>query len=239
MRNVEVLEVLLVEDDDLHMEILKSKLKNLGFNQIKCAGSYKEAAEYLEGYVPDLVIIDYYLDKNQTGTDLINEYLLNKSVPVIFISSFYSADVFKNIIDLAPMDFIPKNISEFDLEKSITLAIIKRKELIQNSKLKDYIFVKSTKEIKKLAVNDIEYITVDGKYLILYSNTKKFLIRSTLNDFAKKLPENFIKVHQAYIINLKYLESILVDESTVKLETAIIPFSRNFKKDLFNSYYLP
>lgn len=239
MRNVEALDVLLVEDDDLHMEILKSKLKNLGFQQIKAAGSYKEAADYLEGFIPDLVIIDYYLDKNHTGIDLINEYLLNKNIPIIFISSFYSAEVFKKIIDYSPLDFIPKNISEFDLEKSITLAIIKRKELVQNSKLKDYIFVKSSKEIKKLAVNDIEYITVDGKYLILFSNSKKYLIRSTLNDFLKKLPENFIKVHQAYIINLKFLESILVEESTVKLGTAMIPFSRNFKKDLFNSYYLP
>lgn len=239
MSNIHSLEILLVEDDELHLELIKQKLKNIGFLNIKAAGSYKEASIYLEAYVPDLIIIDFYLDKGFTGVDLIKEFLLNKDVPMIFISSFYGEDVFKDIVGVAPMDFIAKNASEFDYNKSIQLALSKKQENSHHSKLKDFIFVKYSREIRKIAVENIEYINVDGKYLVLYSDSKKFLVRSTLNDFIKKLPENFIKVHQAYIINLKYLESILIDEWTIRVGEISIPFSRNYKKDLFNSYYLP
>ncbi len=105
--------------------------------------------------------------------------------------------------------------------------------------MKDFIFVKYKREIRKLAVIDIEYMVVDGKYLVLHADQKKYLIRSTLNDFLKKLPENFIKVHQAYIINLRFLESIQLDEGILKIGTVDIPFSRNYKKDLLNAYYMP
>lgn len=239
MQKVLGLDILVVEDDQLHLEIIKNKLNNLGYHQVKSVSTYKAACDYLEHFIPDLIILDYYLDKNFIGTDLIKEYLLNKYVPIIFLSSFYGDDVLKNIVEFAPVDFMPKNLSEFDLDKAINLAIIKRKEHINNSKLKDYMFVKSGKEIRKIPVSDIEYVSVDGKYLVLNYNAKKFLVRSTLNDFLNKLPNNFVKIHQAYIINLKYLESIQVDDSTVRLGNTSIPFSRNYKKDLFASYYMP
>ena len=147
--------------------------------------------------------------------------------------------MFKEVIGCAPIDFVPKNVSEFDLDKTIRLSLIKRKEANINKKLKDFIFVKYKREIRKLAVIDIEYMVVDGKYLVLHADQKKYLIRSTLNDFLKKLPENFIKVHQAYIINLRFLESIQLDEGILKIGTVDIPFSRNYKKDLLNAYYMP
>jgi DNA-binding LytR/AlgR family response regulator len=239
MSNLLSIEILLIEDDELHLDLIKQKLENIGFTNVTTASTYKEASTYMEGNVPDLVLIDYYLDRGHTGVDFVKEYLLGKDVPFIFISSFYGDKVFKDIIGLGPMDFIAKNASEFDYNKSIQLALSKKYQNTFNIKLKDFIFVKYSREIRKIAVENIEYINVDGKYLVLFADSKKFLVRSTLNDFIKKLPEYFIKVHQAYIINLKYLETIQIDEWTIKVGDVPIPFSRNYKKDLFSSYYLP
>ncbi|MFN8338542.1 MAG: response regulator transcription factor [Saprospiraceae bacterium] len=232
-------EILLVDDEAIHTEILKKKLQNLGYINVSVVNSFLKAVDYLNEVNPDLIILDYYLDKNHTGVDLVKESLLNKEIPIIFISSFYGNDLFKEVIGCAPIDFVPKNVSEFDLDKTIRLSLIKRKEANINKKLKDFIFVKYKREIRKLAVIDIEYMVVDGKYLVLHADQKKYLIRSTLNDFLKKLPENFIKVHQAYIINLRFLESIQLDEGILKIGTVDIPFSRNYKKDLLNAYYMP
>lgn len=232
-------EILLVDDEAIHTEILKKKLQNLGYINVSVVNSFLKAVDYLNEVNPDLIILDYYLDKNHTGVDLVKESLLNKEIPIIFISSFYGNDLFKEVIGCAPIDFVPKNVSEFDLDKTIRLSLIKRKEANINKKLKDFIFVKYKREIRKLAVIDIEYMVVDGKYLVLHADQKKYLIRSTLNDFLKKLPENFIKVHQAYIINLRFLESIQLDEGILKIGTIDIPFSRNYKKDLLNAYYMP
>lgn len=233
------IEILIVDDENLHNEIIKRKLTNLGFQNLNIVDTFKKAIEYLDIHTPDIIILDYYLDQTHTGVDVVKESLINKDIPVIFISSFYGGDIFKEIVGVAATDFLAKNVSEFDLEKSIKLGLAKKMSQSQTGKLKDFIFVKHGKDIRKLAVADIEYIAVDGKYLTLYADEKKFLIRSTLNGFLKMLPDNFIKVHQAYIINLKYLDTIQVEEGILKITKASVPFSRNHKKELFSAYYMP
>lgn len=232
-------EILIVDDEVLHTDIIKRKLINIGFKNVSITTSFKSAMNYLDNHTPDLVLLDYYLDKGHTGVELIKESFLNKDIPIIFISTFYGEEIFKEIIGVAPIDFIPKNVTEFDLEKTISLSLSKKTQQSQHGKLKDFIFVKYNREIRKLALAEIEYIAVDGKYLVLHVDQKKFLIRSTLNGFLKRLPDNFIKVHQAYIVNLHYLLSIRVDEGVLEVGKTSVPFSRNYKKDLFNAYYMP
>jgi DNA-binding LytR/AlgR family response regulator len=231
--------ILLVDDNNFHLDLIKLKLSNLGYSNVVARRFYHDAVEYLELHTPDLVILDYYLDKSNTGLKLVNECLLNTDIPVIFMSSFYGEEVFKEILNVHPTSFIPKNASEFDLDKTIKLATAKKGVANLNKKITDYIIVRYGRLFKKLAVADIEYVAVDGKYLNLYADNKIFLIRSTLNDFEKMLPDNFIKVHQAYAINLKFLDSINLDEGILKVGRANVPFSRNHKKAIFKSYYHP
>ncbi len=231
-------DILLIEDDEFHMNIIKQKLKAIGLKDLKCVKSFREASDYLESYLPDIVIADFYLDHGHTSSELVKDYLLNKNIPVIFVSSFYGNDVLNEIVDFALVDFLPKNLTEFDLQKSIEIALAKKRESTNNSKLKEFMFVKLGKDIKKVALADIKYIEVENKYLnLIVSENKKYLVRSTLNDFYKKLPDNFLKIHQAFIINLKYLDSIQLDENLVTVSGKSLPFSRSFKKDLLTSYY--
>lgn len=231
--------ILLVDDKNLHLDLLKTKLINLGYGNVVTRNSYESAVEYLDTHTPEIVILDYYLDKSHTGLELVKECLMHTEVSLIFISSFYGEDVFREIVEILPTDFIPKNASEFDLDKVIKLAIARTGLVKQNKKAREYIFVRFGKVVHKLAIADIEYIEVDGKYLNMYADSKKFLVRSTLIDFMSILPDTFIKVHQAYAVNLRFLESINVEEGTIKVGKSNVPFSRNHKKDLFNVYYHP
>jgi DNA-binding LytR/AlgR family response regulator len=233
------IEILLVDDKNLHLELMKVKLINLGYSNVITRNSYDSAVEYLDKHIPDLVILDYYLDKSNTGITLVKECLLNTGIPVIFISSFYGEDVFREIMNVIPTNFIPKNASEFEIDKAIKLSMVKLEMADKNKKFNEFIFVKNGKLIRKLAVADIECVEVDGKYLCLYAENKKFLVRSTLNDFVQLLPDVFVKVHQAYVVNLKFMESINLDEGTLKVGQINVPYSRSHKKDLFKAYYLP
>ncbi|MFZ1751397.1 MAG: LytTR family DNA-binding domain-containing protein [Saprospiraceae bacterium] len=238
MIDLKNISVLVIDDDALHCEMICQKLHSLGIQDVKSIDRYKDAGRYLDSTTPDLILLDFYLDNGHTGVQFVKEFLFNTPLPVIFISTFYGKEIFEEILEVVPMEFIPKNISEFDLEKVIRLSLAKKNDMESNEKLKDYILVKSTNEIRKILVADIEYIAVDGKYLVLHISDKKFLIRSTLNDFNKKLPADFLKIHQSYIINLKHLYSIQVDNGVVIIGNKEVPFSRNFKKDIFHSYYL-
>jgi DNA-binding LytR/AlgR family response regulator len=231
--------ILLVDDKILHSDLIKSKLINLGYGNVIIRNSYESAVEYLDTHTPEIVILDYYLDKSHTGLELVKECLMNTEVNIIFTSSFYGDEVFREIVEILPTDFIPKNATEFDLDKVIKLAIARMGIVKHNKKIRDFIFVRYGKLITKLAVANIEYMEVDGKYLNLYADSKKYLVRSTLSDFIQMLPDNFVKVHQAYVVNLRFSESINVEEGTIKVGKVNVPFSRNHKKDLLNVYYHP
>lgn len=229
--------IILVDNDTLHLSLLEHKLKNIGCENITTFKSYKDAAVYLENNIPDLVILDYFLENSYTGGDLVREFLLDRDIPVVFITSYYGDEIFDQIRDLIPMDFLSKSVSEFEFKKTIILALSKRKELQQSEKLKEFIFVKSGKEIKKIIVEQIEYISIDGKYVVLYIDTRKYLVRSTLNEFMKKLPPVFVKIHQSYIVNTKFIDYINLEDWYIKVGATNVPLSRNYKKDLIDIYY--
>ena len=231
--------ILVVDDKNIHLDLMKLKLNNLGYSNVVVRNTYADAAEYLDTHIPDLIISDFFLDKSNTGLKLVKECLHNRDIPLIFMSSFYNEDVFREILNERPASFISKTASEFEIDKTIKLSMVKEDLTNLNRKVAEYIFVRNGKMIKKLAVADIEYIEVDGKYLCLFAENKKYLVRSTLNDFIQMLPDIFIKVHQAYVVNLKFLDSINLEEGLLKVGEVNIPFSRNHKKDLFKAYYLP
>lgn len=231
--------ILIVDDEESHLNILEYKLVHLGYSNIIKANSYKAAVKLLEEHEFNLVILDYYLDKGHLGTELLQQKHKNQQVPVIFISSFYSEDVLNQIVDFGPVEFLPKGVSEFDLSKVIRLLFNRLFQVQDSFKLKDFMFVRYNKLIKKLHVKEINYISVDGKYVEIWYQEKRYLVRSTLNDFLEKLPENFIKISQSHIINLNFLDAIDTVEYTVKLGDIILPYSRSYKKDLYNAYYLP
>jgi len=178
--------ILLVDDKNLHLDVVKMKLINLGYSNVVARNTYDSAVEYLDTHMPDLVILDYYLDKSHTGLKLVKDCLLTTNIPVIFMSSFYGEDVFREILNVHPTSFISKNGSEFDFDKTIKLAMANVDIANLNKKIIEYIFVRYGKVIKRLTVQDVEYLEVDGKYLNLYAENKKFLVRSTLTQLENK-----------------------------------------------------
>ncbi|HMR87139.1 MAG TPA: LytTR family transcriptional regulator DNA-binding domain-containing protein [Saprospiraceae bacterium] len=231
-------EILLIDDDKMHLSILEERIKSLGFKNIITANSYKLAVQLLDTQVPDLVITDHFLDNGKTSLDFVKECLLFRDIPTIVITTFHTEKIFDEILTLTPIDFLSKSCSDFELAKSLKLAFSRLLQLSQTSKLKEFFFVKVGKNIKKICLNQIEMISVDGKYLNISVDGRSYIVRSALIDFIKRLPPNFIKVHQSFIVNLDFVETILVEESKVKLKTCEADFSRAFKKQLMSSYFV-
>ena len=57
--------ILVVDDKTLHLDLVKTKLTNLGYSNVVLRNTYESAVEYLDTFIPDLVIFDYYLDKRK------------------------------------------------------------------------------------------------------------------------------------------------------------------------------
>jgi len=231
------LKVLLLDDDKLHGQILYEKMISLNYQNVEIANTYKQAHEYILENQVDLYLLDFYLDKGRTGLELVNSCLPNNKEPIIFFSSFYDDTVLDQIKSLNLVGFLPKTASLFDIQKSIELLVEKSIEEQVGSSFSEFLLVKKGKDLIRITIDDFEYIEVDGKYLIIYIGSEKFLIRSTLSDLVKRLPNNFLRIHQSFVINLKLLDKINLVDNLAYVKGATLPISRNYKKTLISTYY--
>ncbi|MEP2236799.1 MAG: LytTR family DNA-binding domain-containing protein, partial [Maribacter sp.] len=58
----------------------------------------------------------------------------------------------------------------------------------------------------------------------------------TLKTFEKSLPENFMRIHQSYIVNTNYVSRINFGKSicTIKAVKENIPFSKSYRENMDN-----
>ena len=228
--------LLLVDDDKFHLNIFANS--SLKFNQIRIASTIKEAIDCIYDQTPDLIITDFFLENGKTALDIFRGLQISFPIPTIVISTYYNHDVLNQIKEINLVDFLPKNASDFEIEKSIVLNLNRNDHIHKLSILNEFFLVKSGRYLKKIVIDNIEYITVDGKYLKIFSDGSFYMIRSTLNDFITRLPSNFIKMHQSYIVNMNFIQSVNLDENVVNFKNGQAPFSRTFKKLLLSKYFI-
>ncbi len=233
------LKVLLLDDDKLHGQILYEKMINLNYQHVEVVNTFKHAHEYLLENQVDLFLLDFYLDKGRTGLELVNSYLPNTKAPIIFFSSFYDDTILDQIKSLNSVAFLPKTASLFDIQKSIDLLLAKAVEenINNSSRFSEFLLIKKGKDLVRITIADFEYIEVDGKYLIVHIGDEEYLLRSTLSDLIKRLPSNFLRIHQSFVINLKLLDKINLVDNMAYVKDIKLPISRNYKKTLISTYY--
>ena len=70
------------------------------------------------------------------------------------------------------------------------------------------ISVKIGQKIEIIPVGDIIYIQSEGDYVMIYTPVKSFLKEQTMKYFEENLPNQFVRVHRSYIVNVKAISRI-------------------------------
>lgn len=71
-----------------------------------------------------------------------------------------------------------------------------------------FAFVKTDKKLVKLFYNDINVIKGLGNYVEVHTiSGKRYIYYRALKDLIESLPEEFMRVHNSYIVNLINIES--------------------------------
>ena len=71
----------------------------------------------------------------------------------------------------------------------------------------DYTFIKSDKKLIRLAFNDIAIIRGLGNYVeILTADQRKIVYYKTLKELIERLPDEFMRVHNSFIVNLRNVD---------------------------------
>lgn len=181
-------------------------------------------------HLPDLVFVNL----NEKAFEYFNmvtqlhQYV--KELPlVIGISKGkeYAYDALKNNF----FDYWLMPYSEFDIRKTM-LKLRKKMPKMESSQT---LCLKSYKDFQYLDTADILYLKADNNATdFIMQDGRTISAFKTLKSFEKQLPQNFVRIHQSYILNTNYVSRINYGKSICALKSGKtqLPFSKSYKQNI-------
>jgi DNA-binding LytR/AlgR family response regulator len=196
-------------------------------SDLQLVGSYSNAIEarlFLQKREVDLIFLDVEMPE-MSGLEFLENF---KDVPqVIMITS--NKDYAFKAFEFDVTDYLSKPV-DMDRFSSAVQRVRYYEENLKRQKKEDHIFVKSDGILVKIKTNDIFYVEAMGDYIKVHTPEKRHVVHSTMKAFVAKLPEDFVRTHKSYIVNLHHIDK--VEENTVYLKDEELPVSRNNRRPL-------
>jgi DNA-binding LytR/AlgR family response regulator len=177
----------------------------------------------------DVIFLDIKMPRI-IGTD----FLRNLSHPpkVIFVTTYreYAIDGF----ELDAVDYLVKPVSFERFFKAITkLNRLTGKEISNTAvdeSYKPFIYLKVDRDMKKIFINDIDYIESWKDYVKVFLAAGKYLlVKQSISAMENLLSEHkFIRVHRSYIVSFDKISGY--NGMSVQLTGHEIPIGRLYKQ---------
>ena len=183
-------------------------------------------------YQIDVLIVDIDLKSNINGIDLVNKIRkYNKLMYVIFVTAHLEYGILA--YQCKTFDFLSKPITLERLEETIF-------RLYNDAAQLPNTFIKIDCNI--IREDNIFYIKKDGMKLIFKTKSQDFETTSSLTDILNSLPSNFIRCHKSYVVNIKNIidiklnNNIIVFNTTTTIKCYIGPSYKNSLMKGLNDY---
>ena len=96
---------------------------------------------------------------------------------------------------------------------------------------KNELYVNIDRRLIKIDIPSIYLIEAKGDYINVKTETKNYVVHSTLKKMEDKLPADlFLKVHRSYVINVSKIVDI--EDNSVLIKKDVIPVSRSKRPEL-------
>jgi len=213
----EKINLLIIEDEELARELLKSYLK--GHPDIDVIGECEngfEGVQMINSLKPDLVLLDIQMPKI-TGFEMLQ--LLDHKPEIIFTTAY---DQFAlKAFEYNAADYLLKPFSRERLLSAIE-KVAHRMTNKENSTEKlerlsefstgdflDRVVVKDRHKIAIIMAEQIRYIESLDDYVFIYTETGRHMKQKTMKYFETNLsPKDFIRIHRSYIVNVGHIAEI-------------------------------
>jgi two-component system response regulator HydG len=201
------LNILIVDDDDAHREMIKAVLAEDGYI-IHEADDGKQAIELVEKQFFSLILMDIKM-KNVGGIEAFSRIKdISPSIPVIMITAYASVDTAVKALKLGAFDYITKPIDIDELKIAVEKAINYKQLEQENIYLKERIgdkfdlagMVGKSRAMKKM-FETLELISPSDANVLITgeSGTGKELIANAIHQNSNRKDKAFIKVNCAAI----------------------------------------
>ena len=243
---------IIVKDENINRKGRINKLAPFGeIEIIDTADNGIEAVDKINKLKPDLIFLDIQMP-GMNGFEVLQNLTF---MPIVIFTTAFDEYALK-AFETNSIDYLLKPIEEERLAKAIEKL---KKFATEENKKADFdsgiasllnelknkqekltrIHIKVGDEVLFVNTSDIYIFKADNKYTTICTFDDEYIINDTLAFLEEKLPENFVRIHRGFIINMDHLNKlkkwfggkyIAVMKDKKKTE---IPVSRNSKDKLF------
>ncbi len=218
---------LAIDDEPLALQQIAAYIGKVPFLELAAqCQSALEAHQFLQNDTVDVIFCDINMP-DLNGMDFIKALVAPPLVVFTTAYAEYAVEGFKvNAVDylLKPFglqDFMrAANRVRERLEGTTASAPASSTPVASDSDT-DTIFLKTDYRIVKVAISDIRYVEAMSEYLKVWieGDTKPIITLLSMKKMEERLPQNFMRIHRSYIINLnKILEvnknRVIMDRDT-------------------------
>ena len=232
---------LAIDDEPLALQQIAAYIGKVPFLELAAqCQSALEAHQFLQNDTVDVIFCDINMP-DLNGMDFIKS--LAAPPLVVFTTAYaeYAVEGFKvNAVDylLKPFglqDFMrAANRVRERLEGTTASAPASSTPVASDSDT-DTIFLKTDYRIVKVAISDIRYVEAMSEYLKVWieGDTKPIITLLSMKKMEERLPQNFMRIHRSYIINLNKILEVNKNRVIMDCDT-YLPIGDMYKETFQN-----
>ena len=217
----------IVEDEPNAVKLIEKYINRVPFLQLKAiCRDGQEALSVLSKEKIDLVFMDVNLP-GIGGMELTKLLSIQNVIFTTAYSKFAAESYETNAVDYLVKPFT------FD---RFYKAVMKAKQLMEFQQspspakefAQDILFLKTGKKIIAVSYSDILYVEGSKEYATLKTVSGNHLVYKRMKELENKLPENFLRVHNSFIINLVTI--LKIEDNHIFIADKRIPLSEKYRK---------
>ena len=227
---------LAIDDEPLALEQITAYINKVPFLELaaKCQSAL-EARTYLESDTVDAIFCDINMP-DLNGMDFVKSLAVPPLIVFTTAYSEYAVEGFK----VNAVDYLLKPFGLQDLQRAANRIKDRLTESVAAAKpatdSDDSLFLKTDYRIVKVSIPDIRYVEAMSEYLKVWieGEAKPIITLLSMKKMQEHLPNNFMRIHRSYIINLNKIQEVNKNRVIMDSDT-YLPIG-DLYKDAFQAY---
>lgn len=229
-----------IDDEPLALQLITGYISKTPF--LEMAGSFDNplnAMEFIGNNPVDLIFLDIQMP-DLNGTEFAR--IVKGNQLVVFTTAYpnYALEGFRlDAVDYLLKPFAYEEFLESAKRARTRLAAALAPAAPEQQQVETsggFLFIKSDYKVRRINLNDVEYIEGLKDYVKVYlhGDEKPVLTLSTMKQMESKLPaDRFMRVHRSFIVNLNRVE--VIERSRIVFGKVYIPIGDQYK-DAFQAF---
>ncbi len=217
---------ILIEDEPLALRQTREFIMKVPYLELlECFENGLIALDFIKNNTVELIFLDVQMDEI-SGIQLLESM---KSHPKVIITTAFERYALKGY----ELDIIDYLLKPFTFDRFLQAVEKVHCEILKESRLTDYCFIKTEHRLEKVTFNNILFIEGMRDYRRIFMTDKKIMTLQTFTELEQMLPDKFFcRVHKSYIVSIGKIDSI--EKERIKIGDKLIPVSESYKGKFYN-----